>query len=152
MLTPSIRQFSVLGILSLLSACTPTTPTGQLIERELTRQTEDAVRSAAGPWMGLNPSITIRFSLTEAPNGQLQGTGRMREPNVEGDVPITVSGTYNRPNLSLTFAGMVFDGHDVSGTFGPEVYNSFAGVSGTLTLTGQNYARSLSLLLQEEIP
>ena len=106
-----------LGIVSLLSACDVTTPT---VEGELTRQTEDAVRSAAGPWVGLNPSITMRFSLTEAPNGQLQGTGRMRQPNVEGDVPITVSGTYNRPNLSLIFAGMVFDGHDVSGTFGPE--------------------------------
>ena len=45
----------------------------------------------------------------------------MREPNVEGDVPITVSGTYNRPNLSLTFARMVFDGHDVLGTFQPIV-------------------------------
>ena len=149
MMTPSIRQIGVLGIVSLLSACDVTTPT---MEGEFTRRTEDAVRSAAGPWVAVNPSITIRFSLTEAPNGQLQGTGRMRKPNVEGDVPITVSGTYNRPNLSLTFTGMVFDGHDVSGTFGPEVYNSFAGVSGTLTLTGQNYARSLPLLLQEEIP
>ena len=71
----------------------------------------------------------------------------MREAQALGAVPFAVSGTYNRPNLALTFTGMVYEGRHVEPTFAA-AYTSFAGVSGTLRLTSDNYARSLVLLLQ----
>jgi hypothetical protein len=148
---PYLRQVILPGILLVLPACTPTGPTGPEIEDTLQRQTEDATWSVAGPWTGVaaGGAIRFQFSLTQAPEGQVQGTGTMREANAEADIPIRVSGTYNRPNLSLTFTGMVYEGREVSGTFA-EAYMALAGVGGSLRLTGEDYARSLFLLLQEQ--
>lgn len=145
-----LTAFIVCCSLAALTACTSTWPTGPQIEDELARQTEEAVRSAAGPWTGdvLGGILKLDFSLTQAPDGRLQGTGTMREGQAGAPVPITVSGTYQRPNLSLTFTGMVFEGRGVVGTF-EGTYNSFLGVTSTLRLTAEGYARSLSLGLSE---
>jgi hypothetical protein len=148
--TPCVRRFLVLCSLAALPACAFSGPTGPQMEETLNRQTEEAVRSAEGPWSGTAGSIRFEFSLTQAPDGQLQGVGTMREQAAVA-VPITVSGRYNRPNLSLTFAGMVYEGREVVGTFAA-AYTSFTGVSGTLRLTGDGYARSLWLFLQEGAP
>jgi hypothetical protein len=150
MITRCVRRFIVLCSLLALPACTSPGPTGPEIEDTLARQTEDAIRSAEGPWSGVaaGGSLRLEFSLTQTPDGRLQGTGTMREAQAAAAVPITVAGTYNRPNLSLTFTGMVYEGRDVVGTFAAP-YTSFSGVSGTLQLTAESHARSLSLLLQE---
>ena len=75
----------------------------------------------------------------------------MREAAAAAAVPITIAGTYNRPNLAVTFTGMVYEGRRVDATFAAP-YTSFAGASGTLRLTAEGYARSLLLLLQEGTP
>jgi hypothetical protein len=152
--TPHVRQIVVMCSLLALGACSfPVAPDGDAIADELNQATGDALRSAAGPWNGMvtGGSIRLVFSLTETTGGRLQGTGTMREAGAAASVPITVSGTYNRPNLSLTFTGIVFEGRDLSGTFA-EVYSSFVGISGTLRLSAENYARALPMLLQEGAP
>jgi hypothetical protein len=63
-------------------------------------------------------------------------------------VPITVTGSYVRPRLSLTFSGMVIEGNAVQGTFEGD-YTSIGGVVGTLRLTGTGYSRDVPVLLQE---
>ena len=146
-----LRQCVVLCGFLALSACTPPAgPSGREIEDSLARQTEDATRSAEGPWQGVvsGGSVTLDFTLTQSVDGRLQGTGTMRQTGAAASVPITVAGTYDRPNLALTFSGMVYEGRNVEGTFAAP-YTSFAGVSGTLRLTAENYSRSLMLLLQE---
>ncbi|MDQ3418392.1 MAG: hypothetical protein M3541_06360 [Acidobacteriota bacterium] len=145
-----LTAFIVCCSLAALTACTYTGPTGPEIEDALRQQTEEAVRSAAGPWSGdvLGGILKLDFSLTQAPDGRLQGTGTMREGQAGSPVPITVSGTYQRPNLSLTFTGMVFEGRDVVGTFEGS-YTSLSGVMSTLRLTAEGYTRSLFLWLSE---
>jgi hypothetical protein len=64
-------------------------------------------------------------------------------------VPITVTGSYARPALSLTFSGMTYQGHAVQGTFAGS-YTTVGGVLGTLQLTGTGYSASVSVLLQED--
>jgi hypothetical protein len=149
MTTPCLRRLTVLCTLAILTACASPGPTGPELEDAFSRQTEDALRSAAGPWSGTSFGGAIRFdfSLTQAPDGRLQGSGTMREQGA-ATVPISVSGTYNRPNLSLTFSGMVYEGRQVEGTFAA-AYTSFTGVTGTLRLTAENFTGSLSVLLQE---
>lgn len=136
------------GLLT-MSACAYTGPTEPEINESLTRSTEDAVQSAAGPWVGqvLGGILRVDFSVAQAPDGRLEGSGTMREGQVAA-VPITVSGTYRRPNLSLTFTGMVFEGREVVGTF-EGTYNSFTGITSTLRLAAEGYSRSLSLWLSE---
>ena len=41
----------------------------------------------------------------------------MRELNAERSVPITVTGTFQRPVLVLTFEGVVYEARAGSGTF-----------------------------------
>ena len=149
-MTRRVRRSVVLCGFLILPACSgPVGPTGQEIENSLARATEDATRSAEGPWKGfVGSSITLDFSLTQSVDGRLQGTGTMREGQAPAGVPIAVSGSYNRPNLALTFTGMVYEGRNVEGTFAAP-YTSFLGVNGTLRLTSDNYARSLNLSLRE---
>jgi hypothetical protein len=151
MTTPCVRRLIVLGAFAALSGCVSPSPTAPM-EESFKRATEDAVRSVQGPWKGVATGGVFRleFSLAQAPDGRLQGTGTMREQTAAA-VPITVSGTYNRPALSLTFSGMVYEGRDVVGTFAA-AYTSFLGVSGTLRLSGDNYERAVSFFLQEGAP
>ena len=72
----------------------------------------------------------------------------MQEAAATAPVPITVSGSYERPRLSLTFQGLVFEGRTVQGTFQGS-YISFTGVSGLLRLTAEGYSRDIEVLLQE---
>ena len=150
MVTRDLRQILVVWGLFVLAACaSPLAPDGDSVTDSINRTIEETLRSAQGPWTGVvaGGSIWLEFSLTQAADGRLQGTGSMREAGA-GNVPISVSGTYNRPTLSLTFAGMVIGGREVSGTFA-EAYTSSSGVFGPLRLTAENYSGSLPLLLQE---
>lgn len=129
--------------------------TEQDIVNSLNNTLNEAARSAAGDWGGLtgiaSGSNTIRldFRLQEGVNGQVSGTGTMKEANAPSAVPITVSGTYQRPTLTLTIDGMVYESRQVKGAFQGD-YTSVAGILAPLTLTAPAYSRELSILLQEK--
>jgi hypothetical protein len=122
-------------------------PTGDDIENSL----EAALASVSGSWSGqsygTNP-ITFQFTLQEQSGGRVQGTGSMKEQQAATAVPITLSGTFQQPALSLTFDGMVYEGQPVQGTLRSN-YVSVAGVGDSLQLSGQNYSKKVLVLLQE---
>lgn len=124
-------------------------PTGDDIDRALDEQ----LRSVAGAWVGIAPdqAITLAFQLTEGAGGQVTGTGTMQERGAPTAVPITVSGSYQRPVLALTFGGIVYEGRAVTGTFGGN-YTSVGGVADALVLTAPGYSASVTMLLQEAEP
>jgi hypothetical protein len=108
--------------------------------------------SAAGGWSGLvngANGVTFAFKLQEGANGQVSGTGTMKEENVAAAVPITINGTYQRPLLILTFTGIVCEGHQATGTLQGN-YTTVGGIATTMTLNDIGYTRSLNLLLQEK--
>jgi hypothetical protein len=134
-----------------LSGCAPS-PT----ERDVESALEAQLRSAAGPWTGTSAKIVLSFQVTQAADGQLTGSGTMRETDIDGAVavPITVSGSYLRPNLVFGFTGMRRNGQAVRGDVSGQ-YTSVGGVSSTLILTGVNgstYGEQLPILLQETPP
>ena len=140
-----IRHAAALLLVFLAPACLPT---GDDVEREL----EQRLRSVEGPWRGISDGsnlITLNFLLQQGAGTAVSGTGTMREASAAAAVPITVTGTFVRPKLTLTFNGMVFEGHAVQGAFQGD-YTTVGGLLGTLHLTGTGYARDLQVLLAEE--
>src|SRR5688572_33497055 len=73
-------------------------PTEQDIEDAAERQ----LRSVSGPWTGISPTLTLDFQLTEGSGSAVSGSGTMKETAAASPVPITVTGTFQRPTLSLT--------------------------------------------------
>jgi len=143
----TIRCCAVLCSLMGLPACSggPTGP--ESIAVSLSEIIDEQLRSVAGPWYSQIGKSVLEFSLTQAPDGRVQGIGTMRE-GVAPPEPIAVTGTYHRPNLSLTFTGIVFEGREVVGTF-DGAYTSSFGVESTLRLTAEGYSKALSLWLWE---
>ena len=119
-------------------------PTGEDIDRELERR----LRSVAGPWAGTSPTLTLDFTLQEGAGSAVSGSGTMKEAAAPGTVPINVSGTFQRPHLSLTISGMTFEGRAVQGTFQGS-YTTVGGISAPLRLTAPGYSRDVTILLQE---
>lgn len=131
------------GLLALaLAACDG--PTGEDIENELEAQ----LRSVSGPWAGTSAPLTLDFQLQEGAGNAVTGSGTMREAAASGTVPITVTGTFQRPQLSLTISGMTFEGRAVQGTFAGS-YTTVGGISAPLRLTATGYTRDVPILLQE---
>ncbi len=128
--------------LTLAGACGG--PTGDDIEDEL----ESQLRSVAGPWAGTSPSLTLDFQLQQGAGNTVSGSGTMKEAAAPGALPITVTGTFQRPQLSLTFTGMTFEGRAVQGTFQGS-YTTVGGISAPLRLTATGYSRDITLLMQE---
>ena len=131
----------------LLASCTVSPTAGELGD-----VLEEQLRSVRGPWQGLTfvPSangLTLEFSLTEQSGGRVQGNGTMRERE-GGNVPITVTGTFQRPTLALTFTGIVFEGRAVTAAFVGD-YTTVGGISGSLVLRAEGYERTIPILLQE---
>ena len=140
-----IRHAAALLLIFLAPACLPT---GDDIERELEQQ----LKSVAGPWHGISNGsnlITLQFHLQQGAGSAVSGTGTMKESSAAAAVPITVTGTFVRPTLTLTFNGMVYEGHAVQGTFQGD-YTTVAGLLETMHLTGTGYTRDLQVLLAEE--
>lgn len=138
------RLFGLLALTLAAGACS-IFPTEDDIESEL----EGRLQSVAGPWSGASPSLTLDFQLQEGAGTAVSGSGTMKETAAAGTVPITVTGTYQRPQLSLTFSGMTFEGRAVQGTFQGS-YTTVGGVSGPLHLTGTGgYSKDVAILLQE---
>jgi hypothetical protein len=119
-------------------------PTQEDIENDLERQ----LRSVAGPWDGASPTLTLSFQLTAGAGNAVSGSGTMKEAAAPSTVPITVTGTFQRPQLSLTISGMTYEGHAVQGTFQGS-YTTVGGISGPLHLAGTGYAQDVTILLQE---
>jgi len=121
-------------------------------EQDIVNFADDAVRSVAGNWEAdsfVANGLHLDFRLVEGANGQLSGTGTMKENSTAPAVPFTVTGTFQRPMLTLAFEGMVFESHQVKGVVqGP--YTSVAGVVTNLTLTAPGYTRDISILMHEK--
>lgn len=135
------RAFLLLA-LTLAAACSG--PTGDDIDNELEQQ----LRSVAGPWAGTSTTLTLDFQLQEGAGNAVSGSGTMKEAAAASAVPITVTGTFQRPQLSLTISGMTFEGRAVQGTFQGS-YTSVGGISAPLHLTAPGYSRDVTILLQE---
>jgi hypothetical protein len=120
-------------------------PTDEDIENEAERR----LRSVEGPWVGVSPTLTLNFHLTEGAGDAVSGTGTMKEAAAPGNVPVTVTGTFQRPQLSLTFSGMNFEGRAVQGTFQGS-YTTIGGISAPLHLTATGYSKDVTILLQEQ--
>ncbi len=121
-------------------------------EQDITASLQEILRSVSGNWTGMstvaNP-ISLTFSLTEGGNGQVSGSGTMKEANAAAAVPITITGTFQRPTLSLTFDGMVYESRQVKGTV-QGTYTTVGGIGATLVLTAPGYTRDIPVLLQEK--
>ena len=143
--TVSLRA-AVLGSL-LLAACS-VGPTEEDINRDL----EGILASVNGEWTGsstgTNP-VTLAFTLSQAANGAVTGSGTMKETNAAASVPITIAGSYQRPALTLTFSGMVYEGKTVEGSFQGN-YTTVGGVGSSLQLNAPGYSKALPVLLQEK--
>ncbi|HEY0153093.1 MAG TPA: hypothetical protein VGB92_13905 [Longimicrobium sp.] len=110
------------------------------LERELS--------SVAGPWTGVSPELTLDFQLQEGAGNAVSGSGTMKEAAAASAVPITIAGTFQRPQLSLTISGMTFEGRAVQATFQGS-YTTVGGISAPLQLTATGYSRNVNILLQE---
>lgn len=140
------RIASAAALLLVFAGC------GGPTERDIEDSLEETLRSVAGEWVGVSagpPPLRLEFQLQEGSSGQVSGSGTMKEEGVTAAVPITVTGTFQRPVLSLTFSGMTYEGRSVQGTSAGN-YTSAGGISTTLQLTGAGYSRSLPILLQEK--
>ena len=121
-------------------------------EGEIVDSLQAQLRSVAGDWTGLvnGPNgIRLEFKLQQASNGQVSGAGTMKEDNAAAAVPITVSGTFAQPNLTLVFDGMVVDARQVKGA-AQGSYTTVGGIGTTLMLTAPGYSRDVAILLQEK--
>ncbi|HEX6911660.1 MAG TPA: hypothetical protein VF142_14760 [Longimicrobium sp.] len=136
------RLLQLLALALAAGACAG--PTGEDIENELERQ----LRSVAGPWAGSSATLTLDFQLQEGAGNAVSGSGTMKETAAPGTVPITVTGTFQRPQLSLTISGMTFEGRAVEGTFQGS-YTTVGGISAPLHLSAAGYTKDVTLLLQE---
>ncbi|MEJ7758599.1 MAG: hypothetical protein WKF55_03285 [Gemmatimonadaceae bacterium] len=142
--TVSLRA-AVLGSLFLAACSGPT-------EEDINRSLEDILASVNGEWTGsstgANP-VTLAFTLSQAGNGAVTGSGTMKETNAAASVPITIAGSYQRPALTLAFSGMVYEGKTVAGSFQGN-YTTVGGVGSSLQLTAPGYSKALPVLLQEK--
>lgn len=126
------------------AACGPSV-TGDDIDDEI----EQELSSVLGAWHGSSSVLTLDFTLQQGAGNAVTGSGSMKETAASSSVPITVTGTFSRPNLSLTFSGMNFDGRSVTGTFAGN-YTSVGGITGTLHLAGTGYTRDIQVLMAED--
>lgn len=121
-------------------------------EQDINNSLEATLKSVASDRIGIanGPNgIQLNFRLQEGTNGQVTGTGTMKEDNAPAAVPITVSGTFQRPVLTLAFDGMVYESHQVKGA-AQGSYTTVGGIATTLTLTAPGYSRDVAVLLQEK--
>jgi hypothetical protein len=123
-------------------------------EQDISNSLETTLRSVAGDWTGVaygpNPNaLRLEFKLQEGANGQVSGTGTMKEEGAPAAVPITVTGTFQRPVLTLAFDGMVYESRQVKGAIQGS-YTTVGGIVAPLTLTAPGYSREISILLQEK--
>jgi hypothetical protein len=121
-------------------------------EQEIVDSLEAELRSVAGAWVGVSTgpnAVRVEFTLQEGGNGQVTGSGTFKETNAPFAVPIAITGTFQRPVLTLAINGVVYESHQASGTASGS-YVTVGGISTTLHLTGTGYSRDVAILLQEQ--
>lgn len=121
-------------------------------EKDINDSLTATLRSVAGDWVGVSNgpnAIRLEFRLQEGSNGQVSGTGTMKEENAPSAVPITVSGTYQRPVLTLAFDGIVYESRQAKGA-AQGSYMTVGGIGTTLMLSAPGYSREVAILLQEK--
>jgi hypothetical protein len=139
-----MRFSRIIPLLVVALAAGACLPTGEDIENEL----EATLQSVTGPWSGTSPTLTLDFQLQAGTGNAVSGSGTMKEAAAANSVPITVTGTFQRPQLSLTFSGMTFEGKAVQGTFTGS-YTTVGGINGPLQLRATGYSKDVTILLQE---
>jgi len=146
-----MRSMSIVaGALTVLlnTSCGGGGPSGQEIDNSL----ETILRSVAGEWIAVanppNPN-RLEFRLQEGGDGQVSGVGTYREASTSGALPITVTGTFRRPVLTLAIDGMVHESRAVKGVIQGS-YTTVGGITTTLSLTAPGYASEIPILLQEK--
>jgi hypothetical protein len=139
-----MRFSRIIPLLVVTLAAGACLPTGEDIENEL----EATLQSVAGPWTGSSPTLTLDFQLQQGSGNAVSGSGTMKETAAAAAVPITVTGTFQRPQLSLTFSGMTFEGRAVQGTFTGS-YTTVGGINAPLQLRATGYSKDVTILLQE---
>lgn len=139
-----MRFSRIIPLLVVTLAAGACLPTGEDIEKEI----EAALQSVAGPWSGTSQTLTLDFQLQQGSGNAVSGSGTMKETAAAAAVPITVAGTFQRPQLSLTFSGMTFEGRAVQGTFTGN-YTTVGGISAPLQLRATGYSKDVTILLQE---
>ena len=101
----------------------------------------------------IRPYETLRTFVQNYPliqNGQQEtGSGTYQDTNLANAIPITVTGTFVRPTLSLMFDGIIFEGVSVSGLF-EERYASVGGMIAPLILIGEGISEEIDILLVED--
>jgi len=139
-----MRFSRIIPLLVVTLAAGACLPTADDIEAEI----EAALQSVAGPWSGTSQTLTLDFQLQQGTGNAVSGSGTMKEAAAASSVPITVTGTFQRPQLSLTFSGMTFEGRAVQGTFTGN-YKTVGGINGPLQLRATGYSKDVTILLQE---
>jgi hypothetical protein len=139
-----MRFSRIIPLLVVTLAAGACLPTGEDIENEL----EATLQSVAGPWAGTSPTLTLDFQLQQGAGNTVSGTGTMKETAAAASVPITLTGTYQRPQLGLVISGMTFEGRAVQGTFQGS-YTTVGGISAPLQLRATGYSKDVVILLQE---
>jgi hypothetical protein len=139
-----MRFSRIIPLLVVTLAAGACLPTGEDIEKEI----EAALQSVAGPWSGTSQTLTLDFQLQQGSGNAVSGSGTMKETAAAAAVPITVTGTFQRPQLSLTFSGMTFEGRAVQGTFTGS-YTTVGGINAPLQLRATGYSKDVTILLQE---
>lgn len=140
------------AIAALMLVMTASCGGGGPTEQDIHNSLSNTLSSVSGPWIGFTSppgSIALDFQLQEGANGLVSGTGTTKEGSTLAAVPITVSGTFNPPVLTLNFDGMVFETHAVKGT-AQGSYTTVGGIAATLKLTAPGYSRDIPIILQEK--
>lgn len=118
-----------------------------------TAATEDAMASVEGEWTGSSPMLELKFTLTDGPASTVFGTGTMKLKRSPETIPITVTGTYQRPLLSLTFDGIRMDQQVLDGTWRGS-YTTAGPILEAMQLTpaveGTGDTREVTILLEEK--
>ena len=86
--------------------------------------------SVTGTYAGTGNNFTLTLTLTET-SGAVTGSGTI---NVGQSVPLTVSGTFNAPNVNLTLSNPQFDPIQLTGT----VSDNGSSINATLNGSGFN--------------
>lgn len=147
-----MRNLSTIAFGALVVLMATSCGGGGPTEQDINNSLEATLRSVAGDWTGVANvpnAIRLEFRLQEGTNGQVNGTGTMKEESAAVAVPITVSGTFQRPILKLVFNGIVYESHQVTGA-AEGSYTTVGGIGTTLTLTAPGYSREVAILLQEK--
>ena len=148
---PRMSMLAGLLLALMTTSCGGGSDGGWPTEKDISNSLQATLQSAAGDWQGVSTvpnALRLDFRLVEGANGQVSGTGTMQEGSAAA-LPITVSGTFQRPLLTLSFDGMVYESRQVKGSIQGS-YTTVGGIAGTLTLTAPGYSRDVAMLLQEK--